>query len=364
MTQQKQFNTCQQWKIDFPDLFSEILGNPSYAVSGVTSPDLADESNAVFISNPKYLNAACLSRAQVIVISPKLKNQALSLSPTKTYLITDQVELAMARVINKYYLSTPFRSRSLSGIHPMAFVSPSAKVAKSATISPNAFVGDHVVIEDDVFVGASAYLEEHTIVRKGTTIHPLVYIGHHTEIGAECEIHPNSTIGKEGFGYAHTRNGEHIKIAHQGRVVLEDKVHVGANCCIDRGTMGETRIGKGTIFDNQCHVAHNCEIGEHGILTARFAVAGSSKIGKHFVAGGSSLVTGHIVIGDQVHLGGLSAVTKSISEPGQYGGNPLVSLQQHIKTKAALAHLPEMRSQVRRLLKAVFADETSTSAEE
>jgi UDP-3-O-[3-hydroxymyristoyl] glucosamine N-acyltransferase len=233
---------------------------------------------------------------------------------------------------------------------------PSAQVDPSAAIGPYAVIGPDVVIGRHTTIGAHSIVEQGSSIGDETVIHPSVYIGHSVQIGNRCEIYPNTTIGKEGYGYAHDQKGNHYKIPHQGGVVLEDDVHIGANCAIDRGTFGETRIEFGTKIDNQCHIGHNCKIGRNGLLTAHLAMAGSSEVGDNFICGGKTAITGHIKITNNVQLAALSGVGKNIDQPGQYGGNPLLPLQEFIKTKVALTHLTEMRKQVNRLMQKVFPE--------
>jgi UDP-3-O-[3-hydroxymyristoyl] glucosamine N-acyltransferase len=257
----------------------------------------------------------------------------------------------MALVISEFFRPTPYTNPAVQGVHPTAFVGEGARIAKSARIAPHAYVGANVALGENVYVGANAVIEDNSTIGDSTVIHPQVFIGHSTEIGRRCEIHPGAVVAKEGFGYAHDEKFNHTKIPHQGRVVLEDDVHIGACCTIDRGTFGETRIEKGAIFDNLIHIAHNCRIGRNAVLTSGFTMAGSSKIGANFVTGGKTVVSGHLDVCDNVQLSALTAVSKSITKPGQYGGHPLQPLQPYLKSQAAIVHLPEMR----KLLKTIAA---------
>ncbi|MCM2280857.1 MAG: UDP-3-O-(3-hydroxymyristoyl)glucosamine N-acyltransferase, partial [Bdellovibrionaceae bacterium] len=254
---------------------------------------------------------------------------------------------------------SPYTDPVIENIHPAAIIHPSARLGAGVRVGPHAVVSAECTIGHNVFIGANAVIEAGSKIGDDSVIHPLVYVGHHTRIGARCEILPNTTLGKEGFGYAHDEKGNHYRIPHQGCVVIDDDVHIGANCSIDRATFGETRIGAGTKLDNQVHIAHNCRIGRNCLLTAKFAIAGSSTIGDMFVAGGSSTVTGHIEISHGVQLAGMSTVTKDITSPGQYGGFPLVPLQDHLKIRAAMVQLPAMRKQLSQLMKKIFPEGSS-----
>lgn len=335
----------------FPNFFVECIGDENRTVTGVSAPEAARPGTMVFLATPKALEQGLQSEAALIVVNKKDRDQAETRRGEKTILVCLQVELAMATVINEFFLRTPYTNKAIQGVHPTAIIGEGAEIAPGARIGPYAVIGAGTRIGKDVFIGAHTVIEDDCSIDEGTVIHPLVYIGHSTVIGKRCEIHPHSTIGKEGFGYAHDERFNHYRIPHQGRVVIEDDVHIGAGVAIDRSTFLETRIQSGAKFDNQIHIAHNCRIGRNSLLTAGFSMAGSSQIGANFVAGGRSVVTGHVEICDNVQISGLSAVSKSITKPGQYGGHPLMPLQQHIKMKAALTHLAEMRKSLSQVLK-------------
>ena len=335
----------------FPQLFTEAIGDTNVSITGVNSPEAATTGQMSFLATPKALNALAQSQASVLVVSPKAKDQADAKRGSRTILISPNPERAMAVVISEYYLKTPYTNPQTTSVHPMAFVDPSARVADTVRIGPNAFVGANVTLAANVYIGANAVVEANCQIGEETVIHPLAYIGHSTEIGKRCEVHPHAVIGKEGFGYAHDERFNHTRIPHQGRVVLGDDVHIGACCAIDRGTFGETRIESGVIMDNLVHIAHNNVIGRNSVLTSGFTMAGSSKIGANFVTGGKTVVAGHIEIADNVQVAALTAISKSLPVAGQYGGNPIQPLQSYLKTKAALAQLPQMRKKLQQIAK-------------
>lgn len=352
--------TCEILLATFPELFIQCIGDQNATIRSIRSPEQNEPGTTVFCNNPRHFAKTLEGPAAVIVIPVKAAAELEPKRGNKTLLISPNVERAMAATIHRYFRTTPYTDATVSGCHPAAVIHPTVALGEGVRIGPNAVIANGCKLGKNVYVGAGAIIESGTEIGDDTTIHPLVYIGPESRIGSRCEILPNTTLGKEGFGYAHDEKGNHYRIPHQGRVVLEDDVHVGANCSIDRGTFGETRIGRGSKLDNQVHIAHNCKIGRNCLLTAKFAVAGSSTIGDHFVAGGSSTVTGHVEIGSGVQISGMSTVTKNIPDPGQYGGFPLVPLQHHLKIRAALVHLPEMRKQLAQLMKRFFPEDPGT----
>lgn len=342
--------SCSELQQKYPQLIVETRGDLTRLVSSVSAVENIAKDSLVYITQDKWMEAAESSLC-TLILAPKNSAGKIPATTAKTWFLSPNPELLMAKIKNDFFLATPYKNTHLPRRSNTAFVPDSCTVADSATIAHGVVLGENVVIGENCYIGANSIIEEGTQVGADTTIHPLVYIGHSCVIGERCEVLPNSSIGTEGYGYAHDERWNHYRIPHSGRVILENDVHVGANCAIDRGSLGDTVIGRGTKIDNQVHLAHNSIIGTNGLITAQFGMAGSSKIGNNFVTGGKTSVTGHISITDNVQIAGMSGVTKSITEPGQYGGFPLQKMQDYLKTKAALAKLPEIRESLRQLLK-------------
>lgn len=265
----------------------------------------------------------------------------------------------MRETLNGFFQKTPYvNSDCEAPIHATAIIHPSANLGEGVRVGPYAIISKNVTIADGAAIGAHAVVETGATIGRKTVLHPFTYIGHDCVLGAECEIHPSTTIGKEGFGYAHDAQNNHYKIPHTGRVVLGDRVQIGASVTIDRGTFGDTRIDDGAILDNRIHIAHNVEIGANSIITAGFVIAGSSKIGKNFLTGGCTSVTGHIKIADNVQLAGVSVVRKDITKPGAYGGNPLLPMNEFLRAMVFMNNVPKLAKKLRSLV--VSEDDSQT----
>ena len=359
--------TCGELLKRFPQFFSDSVGDLNRTFTAVDAPDSKNPNAAIFLSTPKAFRLGLASQANVICMTKKFRAEAEASGKAdpanRTILISANPELAMTMVLREYFLPTPHVNKAVTSIHPSATVSPEATIASGVRIGPNAFIGAGVKLERGVYIGANSVIEDDATIGEDSVIHPLVYIGHSTEIGKRCEVHPNSTIGKEGFGYAHDEKGNHYRTPHIGRVVLEDDVHLGASASIDRGTFGETRICFGAKLDNRIHIGHNSSVGKNSIITAGFLLAGSSKIGANFLTGGNSVVSGHLEVCDNVQLSAFTAVGKTIDKPGAYGGHPIMPLQQSLKMRASLFHLVEMRKQISLILKHLGLN-TQTQPEE
>ncbi len=312
---------CLQIASDFVHLIDRTVGSLQVSVSRVSSPEQASGDALVFASTEAQLRTALERGAGAIILAANLEKHLPEL-PGAPVLLTPKLTLLLALVLQKYFDPSKEKFHRGPRIDPRAFLSPEAEVGEGAVISAGAFVGPGVLIGAGALIGPGCVVEEGARIGPGTVLHALVFLGHHCEIGARCEIHAHTTLGSDGYSYAHDEQGNHFKIPQLGVVIVEDDVEIGANCTIDRAAFDVTRIGRGTKIDNLCHIAHNCQIGRQVLLTGGFFVAGSSSIGDHCVCGGRTTVTDHVDICAGVQLAGLSAVTKGITVPGAYGGHP------------------------------------------
>ncbi len=340
---------------------SEIAENPAYSsflqilqksdqaqASKAVEPHLASPETLCFVSTPEHLQKALQGKASILVALNKMKLTADSVPAEVALYSTPSISGAMALILPLFDQKS---QRFPIGIHPTASIDPSAQIGKEVRIGPFAIVGANARLGDGVWVGGHCVIECNAQIGARSILHPHSFIGANCQVGRHCEIHPHSTIGSDGFGYVQGPDGRRNKVPQLGIVVLEDHVELGANCAIDRATLGETRIGEGTKFDNLCHVAHNCKIGKHNVFAGGFFVAGSSEIGDNCMVGGNSVVSDHIKIGDNVILGGLAGVTKDISEPGAYAGFPIEPMKDALRTLSSLPHLASMRKQLAQIRK-------------
>jgi len=297
----------------------------------VLPPDLAQASTLVFATSLAHYQQAIEKKVKALIVKDSLwaeiKNQT---HPEIKIWSTPNIQMAMSQVLPLFDQKTQFLK---AGIHPTAAIHTLAKV------DPSAHIGAHCTVEAHAIVGA------------GSIIYPSVYVGAYCEVGANCIIGPSTTIGGDGFSFATDRQFKHHKIPQIGRVVIEDDCELGSQCAVDRAALTETRIKRGSKFDNFCHIAHNVEIGENAIAAAGLMVSGSVKIGRNFMAAGAVVTAGHISITDNVIIAGRSAVTSDIREAGVYGGYPLEPQKESLKTIASLPHLKTIRKQLNRVLK-------------
>jgi len=216
-------------------------------------------------------------------------------------------------------------------VHSSAIIHESASIGNSCRIGPNVVIGENVSIGDNTIIRSNSVIEHDSTIGEKCIIHSLVNIGYQSQIADNVIIRPGAIIGNEGFGFAPDENKQYHRIPHTGKVVIEEWVQIGANCNIDRGTYGETRIGKRTKLDSLCHIAHNVEIGEDCVITSHCVIAGSSKIGNEVIMSGQTGVLDHITIADGTTLVHRAGVLQSIPEKGVWGGLPAKPLKEHMK---------------------------------
>lgn len=297
----------------------------------VLPPDLAGPTSLVFVSNKSLFEIAIKKKARALILTEAAFTEVQKEIPTDITLWTTQnLQEAMCLVLplfdkNKQHL--------LPGIHPTAHIHPTAKVSERAHI------------------GAYAVIEAHAAVGADSVIYPYVYIGAYCEIGQRCHISSHVSIGSDGFGFFTDKTFKHHKVPQIGKVVIEDDCELGSHCTIDRATLTETRIKKGSKFDNFCHIAHNVQIGENALVAAGFIVAGSTVIGKNLMTSGGVHALDHLKIADNVILSARAGVTQNIEQPGMYGGFPLEPHKESVKTHTSIPKIKELRKQVARILK-------------
>lgn len=334
---------------NFPDLLRLERGPKETPISALKAPPEAKTEHLIFVTNRQHLKEARESQAGAWIVHKDLLADVPA--HVRVVISSPNVQLAMASVGRKHFPQTRhFVPVQGPKIHPSAQISTKASVASDCIVGPGAVIGDDCVIGAGAIIGANAVIEPGVKIGKRTHIHPLVFIGHGCEIGDDCEIKPNTTIGGEGFGYAQDAQFNSHRITHYGRVILEDRVHIGANVQIDRGTFLDSRIGAGAKIDNHCHFGHNIQIGKNTIITGGMITAGSTSIGSYCVFGGRTTISGHLSIADKTQVSGLSGISKSITKPGEYGGFPLQDLKGALKTRVAIRQLPKMIRQVRQIM--------------
>jgi UDP-3-O-[3-hydroxymyristoyl] glucosamine N-acyltransferase len=316
-------------RLDPPDADIEI--------SSVGAIEQALPGQITFAVSSKYALAARNTRASALIVDE-------SFPPLdKPTLRTRNPQFAYARAVELLH-AIPRQTR---GIHTSAVIDPSARIGAKSSI------GACVVIGANVEIGEGCTLLPHVVIYPGVKIGNNFFAHSHVSIREGCVIGDNvllqngAVIGSDGFGFAKDDNGNWYKIPQTGRVVIEDNVEIQANSCIDRASLGETRIGRNTKIDNLTQVAHNCVIAENSMLCAQVGLAGSTEIGKNVILAGQVGVAGHCKIGDSVIVSAHSGTHGDIPAGAMFSGYPAIEHRQWLRSVTAFTRLPELVRAIR-----------------
>jgi UDP-3-O-[3-hydroxymyristoyl] glucosamine N-acyltransferase len=244
------------------------------------------------------------------------------------------------------------------GIHPTAVIAPSATVDPQATVGPFAVVGEETEIGARTVVGAHVVIGSGCCLGRDVVLHPHVTLYERVTVLDRAIIHSGARIGKDGFGYV-WQDGGHRKIPQIGGCIVEEDVEIGANVCVDRGSIGDTVIGAGTKIDNLVQLGHNVRLGKHVILVSQVGISGSTSIGDGAVLGGQAGVGGHLTIGPGARIGAQGGVTADVPGGESYSGYPARPHRDALRVQAATFKLPDLLRRFKRLEAAVFGDDSS-----
>lgn len=333
-------------------LLTEHRG-PDVDITGIAAVETCGVGDLVFVDKPKFKQAIIDRRPACIVTSEKLADE-FSDQASLAVLTTANVGLAQA-LLRQRYVDRDLRNEGWPAIHPAAVIHETARLADNVVVGPGAVVGANVQVGAECVIMAGSIVEHGARLGQRTIIHPNVTVGYNCELGDEVIVHSGSVIGCEGYGFAQDQTRRSHRIPQLGKVVIEDRVRVGACNCIDRAAFAETRIGAGTKLDNLCHIAHNVTIGQDCLLTAGFTVAGSSTVGNRVIASGMTGIIDHLTICDDAVFVHKAGVIKDVTEPGVYAGMPIQPMAEYTRNVAAGRKLNEMRLQLRKLEKKIEA---------
>jgi UDP-3-O-[3-hydroxymyristoyl] glucosamine N-acyltransferase len=323
---------------------------PDHIVRRLAPVDDCAPGDLVFVDHVKYLpQVRELKPAAVVTTEPiaaELADAGVSL------LIAPNVRLAIA-LLKQTYGDRDVRDVEWPRIHPSAVIHESVAVPDDAVIGPGVVLGAEVSLGPGVVIMANTVVEKKAKIGRETVIHPRCTVGYECEIGANVILKAGCVIGSEGFGFAQDERRRNYRIPHTGKVIVEDRVVIGANTNIDRATYGATIIRSGAVIDALCHIGHNVEIGEDCILCAHTGISGSTRFGKRVIASGQTGTLDHITVADDVVLLHRAGLHNSIKQPGMYAGGPAQPLQQYLKNMAVFPRLHEMWTRVKNLEKKI-----------
>ena len=322
-----------------------LEGDPQAAIHGVAGIEQAEPGEVTFLANRRYAPNLKTTRASAVFIEDGVEVEREPSGPALAKLRTGNPYLSFAKAIELFYEAPKYAP----GIHPTAVIAKSAKLGAGAHIGPYCFV------DEDAVIGENAVLHSFVTIYRGARIGSRFFAHAHSVVREFCRIgdrvilQNGVIIGGDGLGYAKNPDGTWYKMTQSGPAVLEDDVEVQANACVDRATVGETRIGRGTKIDDLVLVGHASKVGGNSMLCGQVGLAGSTRIGDNCILAGQVGTAGHLTVGDGAVITAQSGVPNDVPERALYSGYPAVENREWLRMMAALRRLPDLQKRVAEL---------------
>jgi UDP-3-O-[3-hydroxymyristoyl] glucosamine N-acyltransferase len=318
---------------------AELRGDSNIVISNLATLEEAGEGDLSYVASPKFKRLVETTKASALIAYPGLEIPRLpTLAVKNPYL---GFTLAM-RFFYRCFPDVPPGIATSAAVAPDVHIPPDVHIGENAVVSKGVCLGDGCVIQAGAFVG------ENTTLGKNCRIFANATIRENVRIGNNVVVYSNAVIGSDGFGYCWDGQ-RHVKIPQAGTVVIEDDVEIGAGTTIDRATLGETVIGRGTIIDNLVQIAHNCRIGEYSVICAQVGMAGTTALGRRVTLAGQVGLAGHLSIGENAVIEAQSGVASDVPPGAVYFGCPARDIRLAHKIEAILNHLPEYISRLRKI---------------
>lgn len=315
-----------------------LIGDPNILIREASTLDKAGCGEITFLSNPKYEPLVKKTKASAVIVQKEMDCSAAQL-------IVDDPYYAFMQIV---VLLHGHREHPKVGISQAAYISPTAQLGQDCQISHGVTISEHVKIGRNCYFYPGVFIGPRVQIGDDCIIYPNAVIYDSTVIGNRVIIQSNASIGQDGFGFA-THKGQHHKIPQIGRVILEDDVEIGAGCAIERGTLDNTIIGKGSKIGDLVAIGHGTKIGPFCLLVPQVGIAGSAVIGHHVVMGGQAGVVGHIRVGNLVKIAAKSGVINDVPDEAMVGGTPAIDVAKAKRAYALIEFLPEMRKKIKDL---------------
>ena len=323
-------------------LGAELAGNSdrfSSDISAVSTVEAAGEGDVTFITSPRHIAGLKNCYAGAVIVAERIEGLA------KPQLIVKNVETALIKALGIF---APTLKPVAEGIDPTAKIGPGVRIAKGVAVGAGVVIDDGVEIGADSVIAAGCKIGQNSKLGRNCRFDSNVVVYHNCRLGNSVIVQANSTIGSTGFGY-YIIDGAHRLIPHNGVVVIEDFVEIGANCCIDRAKFGETRIGAGTKIDNLVHIAHNVVVGKCCLIAGQSGLGGSCRLGDGVVLGGQVGVKDNIEVEAGTMVGAASCVWLRGVASKQLFGNPAIDKREQLRLMNLTRRLPELVEQLKQL---------------
>jgi UDP-3-O-[3-hydroxymyristoyl] glucosamine N-acyltransferase len=326
-------------------LSCRLEGLPETEIQGVAGIERATPGQLTFLANKRYIPLLKTTQASAVLIEEGAPLDRAPNLPPLAALRTANPYLAFAHALELFYQPPRYKP----GVHPTAVIARTARVPEGAHIGPYCF------IDEQAELGQNAILHSFVTIYQGAKIgddffaHAHAVVREHCRIGNRVILQNGAIIGGDGLGYAKQKDGTWYKMVQSGPAVLEDDVEVQSNSCIDRATVGETRIGRGTKIDDLVLVGHASQLGANNMICGQTGLAGSTKIGDNCIFAGQSASSGHLTVGDNVIVTAQSGLPRDVASNSIRSGSPAVDNKLWLKYTAALSRLPDLQKRVRDL---------------
>lgn len=312
--------------------------------SGLNTLEHASGTEVSFLSNPKYRHCLADTKALAVILAEEFAQDV----PTALVSSNPYRDFAYAA---SFFVR---KQGSFTGISEHAVIHPEARIADGCTIHPHAHVGAGTTVGKGCTLFPGVYVGEDCVIGEGSVLYPNAVVLAGVTIGESCVVNAGAVLGTDGFGFVRI-DGKMQKIPQIGSVALADGVDIGANSCIDRATLGNTRIGKDSKLDNLVQLGHNVELGEQCLIISQVGIAGSTKVGDRVTMAGQAGIAGHLTIGNDVTIGPQAGVPKDIA-PGVTGsGSPFMDARTYMRATVLAPKLPDLHKKVLQLEKELEA---------
>ena len=321
-------------------LHGTVDGDPDVTVSTFAKIEEGHTGALSFLANPRYEKYLYETESSIVIINRTLKLER----PVKCVLIrVDDAYQSFASLLEMYASS----QQEKTGREEPVFVANSAKLGENNFTGAFTYIAENVKTGNSTKIHQQVYIGENVTIGDNTVIYPGVKIYRDCRIGSFCVIHSGAVIGADGFGFAPQADTDFKKVPQIGNVIIEDRVEIGANTCIDRATMGSTIIRRGVKIDNLIQIAHNVEIGENTVIAAQTGISGSCKLGKNCMIAGQVGLAGHLTVADGVKIGAQSGLNSSIKKPDStVMGTPSMDYPDWLRSYVIVRRLPDLKKKV------------------